>query len=60
MSEPLLEVRDLRVTFLTDGGDAAGGWAAEPDLPMTQPIAPIDRDFGDDGDDDLDVPDFLK
>lgn len=41
-----------------EGGPA--GWAAEPDLPMTQPIAPIDREFGDDGDDDLDVPDFLK
>jgi cell division protein FtsZ len=35
-----------------------GGWSAEPDLPMTQPIAPLDRDFEDD--DDLDVPDFLK
>jgi len=40
--------------------DGPAGWSAEPDLPMTQPIAPIDREFGDDGDDDLDVPDFLK
>ena len=40
--------------------EGPAGWAAEPDLPMTQPIAPLDRDFGDEGDDDLDVPDFLK
>jgi len=40
-------------------GESGTGWSAEPDLPMTQPIAPVDRDF-DDGDDDLDVPDFLK
>ena len=29
-----------------------------PTCPMTQPVAPLDRDFDDD--DDLDVPDFLK
>jgi cell division protein FtsZ len=38
--------------------EAPSGWGADPDLPMTQPIAPLDRDFEDD--DDLDVPDFLK
>lgn len=38
--------------------EASAGWSAEPDLPMTQPIAPLDREFDDD--DDLDVPDFLK
>jgi cell division protein FtsZ len=32
-------------------------WSPEPTLPVT---APADRAFDDDGDDDLDVPDFLK
>jgi cell division protein FtsZ len=40
------------------GAESDGGWSAEPDLPMTQPVAPLDRDFDDE--DDLDVPDFLK
>ncbi|MGE3448577.1 MAG: cell division protein FtsZ, partial [Microbacteriaceae bacterium] len=42
----------------SEGSGGAAGWSAEPDLPMTQPIAPLDREFDDD--DDLDVPDFLK
>jgi cell division protein FtsZ len=50
----------VAVGAVAEGAAEGGGWSAEPDLPMTQPIAPIDRDFGDDGDDDLDVPDFLK
>ena len=37
---------------------ATAAGRAEPDLPMTQPVAPLDRDFDDE--DDLDVPDFLK
>jgi cell division protein FtsZ len=41
-----------------NAAEASAGWSAEPDLPMTQPIAPLDREFDDD--DDLDVPDFLK
>jgi hypothetical protein len=41
-----------------NGAEASAGWSAEPDLPMTQPIAPLDREFDDE--DDLDVPDFLK
>jgi len=32
-------------------------WSPEPTMPVT---APADRAFDDDGDDDLDVPDFLK
>ena len=38
--------------------DGAAGWAAEPELPMTQPIAPLDREFEDD--EELDVPEFLR
>ncbi|MBX3195934.1 MAG: cell division protein FtsZ [Microbacteriaceae bacterium] len=38
--------------------DGPAGWAAEPELPMTQPVAALDREFEDD--EELNVPEFLR
>jgi cell division protein FtsZ len=68
--EPTFSSKDSRRSnFVTTGATSAApvatavaearssAWSPEADLPAT---APIDRSFDDEGDDDLDVPDFLK
>src|SRR5690606_6335524 len=47
---------DVPVAVGAAAATSDAGWAPEPESPV---VAPLERDFGDGDDDDLDVPDFL-